>query len=57
MFTFSSKIVHDIYIYIYIYMYIYKRQDLHTVLRGYSLGSSPKIMSCEFFLMGWKCIF
>ena len=32
-------------------------QDLGTVFRCNSLGSLFKILSCEFFFMGWKCIF
>ena len=40
-----------------IYIYIYE-QDLGTVFRCYSLGSSLKILPCDFFfLMGLKCIF
>ena len=41
----------------YIYIYIYE-QDLDIVFRCYSLGSSLKILPCDFFfLMGLKCIF
>ena len=50
---------HDPYIYIYIYREREREreQDLGIVLRCCSLSSPFEIQPCDFFLIGWKCIF
>ena len=42
----------------YVMPYILKlEQDLGTLFMWYFLSFPFKILSCEFFIMRWKCIF